>query len=220
MGMEEPDYTRSYGAELAKHGYVVYAPYVFNASHYNSNFGALGMLYSGDTKFSLDIQKLMAVVDLVKADPKVSKLPLVLWGVSYGSRLSVYMTAIDQRIEAMVVNGGFLHHKDFLAENFSFGRENHAFVEDVLLNHALYQTFDSADLARLIAPRPMLLELPAYDLDPFPETVVEIWKRIEELYKAENAGASAKLIWFKGYHETAPAVTIPVLDTVVAELRR
>jgi hypothetical protein len=220
VGLLGPDYTRAFGAELAKRGYVVYAPYVFNVSSYNAKMGALGMLYSGETKYSLDIQKLLSVVDLIKADRSASELPLILWGVSYGGRLAMFMSGLDERIEVTVVNGAFKHHRDFLEDNFSFGSVGHTWVEDVLLHHPLYRHFDSVDLARLIAPRPLLLELPAYDLGPFPETIIDVWKRIERLYAAENAGSFARLVWFKGHHETAPALTIPAIDSVVEELRR
>jgi len=220
VGLDDPDYTRAFGAELATRGYVVYAPYVFNVSRNNANMGALGMLYTGETKYSLDIQKLLSVVDLIKADPSVSDLPLVLWGISYGGRLAMLLSGLDQRIDVTVVNGAFKHHSAFLENNFSFENQGYTWYEDVLMDRQLYPYFDPIDLVKLVAPRPLLLELPAYDLGPFPEVIIDGWKKIEHLYQDENVGSSVKLIWFKGHHETAPALTIPAIESVVAEMRR
>lgn len=215
IGLEQRDYTRKFGEELVKTGYMVYAPYVLNVSSLNTNLHALGMLYSQNTKYSIDLLKLLSIVDSIKSQPELSKLPIAVYGISYGGRLSLLLAGIDPRIDIMITSGSFKLNRSYLEDDYALGNERPYWANLVIFNNAFHVYFDYSDIAKLVYPRPFIMELGAFDLGKYPESIINDWQAIRKVYKKNNMSNRLELIWFKGYHETAPQLTIPVLDKFV-----
>ncbi|MBN1825485.1 MAG: dienelactone hydrolase family protein [Candidatus Eisenbacteria bacterium] len=218
VGLEGRDYTRAFGAELARDGYMVFAPYVLGVSRLNTNIHGLGMLYSKNTKYSIDLQKLLAVVDHVRSDPELGALPLAVYGISYGGRLAVLLAAIDARIDAVVSSGAMKFSRAMLEEHYGLESEVY-WADQSIFNHPYHVYFDFADLARLVRPRPLVIEMGAYDLFGRPEAMVEEWRAVQKIYAEGEAGDRVGLVWFRGYHETSPSLVLPVLDHFLFEAR-
>lgn len=219
IGLEERDYTRAFGKKLAEAGYAVFAPYVLNISRLNTNIHALGMLYSGNTKYSIDIQKLLSVVDYIKADPALSELPVILYGISYGGRLSFMLAAIDERIDILVSSGGMKLNLEFLDAHFSL--ENRVYWDsEVIFNRPYHVHFRFFDLAEMFFPKPLILEIGSYDLGDHPDAIVHEWENMKKIYSRNGNTENLKLAWFRGYHETAPQLTIPMIDALVENMNR
>lgn len=217
IGLEPRDYTRSFGERLVEEGYVVFAPYVLNISSLNTNIHALGMLYTGDTKYSVDIQKLMSVIDFIKQDNRIADLPLIVYGISYGGRVSFMLSAIDDRVDALVTSGSMKMNLEYLEDHFSL-ENNIYWAGEVMFNHPYYHYFRFSDLAKMIFPRPLVIELGAYDLGDNPDSIIREWENIKDFYRLYGKEQNIKLSWFKGYHETAPDLTIPFINSLVKDI--
>jgi len=213
IGLEPRDYTRAFGAELARAGYAVFAPYVLGVSRLNANIHGLGLLYSRNTKYSVDLQKLLALVDHVHADPELAGLPLAVYGISYGGRLALLLAALDDRVDAVVASGAMKYSPAWLEEHYRL--ENDVYwANETMWNRPYPVLFLFQDLARLVAPRPLLLETGAYDLFGRSASMVEEIRAVRRAYAAAG-GERFETVWFRGYHETAPSLVVPVLDRML-----
>ena len=217
IGLEPRDYTRKFGEKLAKEGYIVFAPYVLNISRLNTNVHALGMLYTGNTKYSIDLQKLLSIVDYIKNDPVMTHQPLTIYGVSYGGRLSFMLAAIDERIDAVVTSGGMKLNYEFLEEHYSL-ENNIYWASEVIFNRPFHIYFRFSDLAKMIYPRPLIVEIGAYDFGDHPDAIVYELDNIQAFYSLYGKEQNFRISWFKGYHETAPKLTIPILNSFIDNL--
>lgn len=216
VGLEPRDYTRVFGKKLAESGYAVYAPYVMNLSHLNTNIHALGMLYSMNTKYSIDIQKLLSVVDFIKCHSEYSQIPLIVYGVSYGGRLSLILGAIDDRVDIVVSSGSMKPNRQFLEAHYSLGN-NIYWANQVIFNHPFHVFFRYSDFAKMIFPKPLIIEIGAFDLGDFPYAIIEEWEAMLKFYRSFDMEHRIKLAWFKGFHEVAPLLTIPMLDSFIID---
>ncbi|MHC4596338.1 MAG: dienelactone hydrolase family protein [Planctomycetota bacterium] len=214
IGIEPRDYTRQFGQELAKNGYVVYAPYIINISNRTANISGLGMLYTGNTHWSIDLQKLLSIVDHIKNDSALSELPIATYGISIGGLFAVMLPAVDTRIDIAISSGALTrapNKSDYLIE------KDINIVNYMLINN-VYEVvcFKYSDYARLIYPRPLIIEMGA--LDKVVDDIV-LWEEIKQIYARHNISKNLKLIWFKGFHETVPMLVKPVLNELVQEIK-
>lgn len=100
-----------------------------------------------------EVQKALAVVDWFKAQPE--QVPVIVAGVGEGGLLALHAAAIDQRIDAVFSAG-------------SFGPREKVWEEPMEHNvFGLLRDFGDAEIAGLIAPRPLVLQHAGY-----PEYVV------------------------------------------------
>jgi len=216
LGLESKDYTRHFGKELIKNGYMVFAPYVLNSGDKNTNISCLGMLYSQNTFYSIDLQKLLSIIDYIKGDSELKKLPLAVYGISYGGILSVMLGSIDNRIDIVISSGSMQSANALLEKYYNLKNEIIRSIY-VIFNNSFQMYFYYSDFAKLIFPRPLIIEYGAFDENP--GSVAE-WKKIEKVYEKFKMIDNLKLVWFIGYHETAPKLTIPILNNFVNNSRR
>lgn len=206
MGLEPPDYTRQFGLELARQGFAVCAPFIINLHDRPANISGLGMLYTGNTHWSIELQKLLSVADFIKGTPDLASLPLIVYGISLGGLLALMLAAVDKRIDVIVSSAAMTRNPnefDYAIEK-QVNKINYALISHV--NKIVY--FRYSDYARLIYPRPLIVEMGALD-NPIGD--VELWPEIEKVYSKNNMQDNLKLIYFKGFHETVPELVIPAL---------
>ena len=90
-----------------------------------------------------EVQKALAAVDWFARQPKA---PLGVWGYGEGGLLALYATALDDRIDAAVVSGYFQPREEL-------------WQEPIYRNvWGLLKNFGDAEIARLVAPRRLLIE--------------------------------------------------------------
>ncbi len=91
-----------------------------------------------------EIQKILSVLDWFKSQPE--PLPILVAGVGEGGMLAMYSGAIDERIDAVSVTG-------------YFGPRDGVWQEPIYRNvFGLLRDFGDAEIASLIAPRPLMIE--------------------------------------------------------------
>lgn len=100
----------------------------------------------GRTITGFEVLKIQSVIDQLLADQGGTKRPLGIVGHGEGGRLALFAAALDERIDAALVSG-------------SFGPREQLWREPADRNiFGLLGEFGDAELAGLIAPRPLVIE--------------------------------------------------------------
>ncbi len=93
-----------------------------------------------------EVQKVLAAVNLLQADKASGSLPIGVAGVGDGGQIALYSAAIDPRIAAVLVSGYFRPREGVWQEPIDRNVWN------------LLTEFGDAEIAGMIAPRPLILE--------------------------------------------------------------
>ncbi|HPD29195.1 MAG TPA: dienelactone hydrolase family protein [Phycisphaerae bacterium] len=93
-----------------------------------------------------EVQKVLAAVDCFHSGAAGRKLPIGVFGYGEGGLLALYAAAIDRRIDAACVSGYFQSRAQVWAEPVYRNVWN------------LLREFGDAEIASLVAPRPLVIE--------------------------------------------------------------
>lgn len=157
----------NYAEQMAKEGFVTIAPdlrgfgerreYIEATSSgrdlCNINFikGALFGIYP----MTLNIFDITRCVDYLQTLDEVDPDRIGMMGLSYGGTITTFATAVEPRIKAADIIGYVNPFSAFAIQNANFCGSQ------IVPN--LYKYFDTYDIAGLIAPRPLLLEMGLFD---------------------------------------------------------
>jgi dienelactone hydrolase len=192
----DPD--QAYAAELAQRGYVVIAPDALafeernwsNPSGEAEYFELATRLVQGKTLLAKCLHDVSAALDYLATRAEVDPLRIGFIGHSYGGRMAIWAPAIDQRIRASVSNCGCVNYKQ------SFTHDTGVQAEFCL--PGVLEQGDVEDVARLVAPRALLLQATADDK----------WSRgAEDMFAyAQSAFPEGKLVlgYWPGGHVFTP----------------
>ncbi len=141
---------------------------------------------------TLNIWDSMRCIDYLETRPEVDKNRIGMMGLSGGGTMTAFTAAIDNRIKAADVMG-------YINPWARFGIERANFCGSQVVPN-IYRYFDTDEIAGLIAPRPLLLEMGIFDQCFYIEDLLKGYEGVKEIYKA--AGVEDKL-WadvFPGPH--------------------
>lgn len=151
--------------------------------------GALLGIYT----LSRNVWDMKCCLDYLETRPEVDRNRLGIMGLSYGGTVSAFTAAADTRVKATDIIC-------FINPWGEFGIKQWLNLCGSQVLPDVYRWFDTDDIAGLIAPRPLLLEMGIYD-DCFPiRDTLKGLQGVQRIYRA--AGASAH-IWedvFRGGH--------------------
>lgn len=204
-GMEEniKAHNYDYALQMAKAGFLTIAPdlRVFGERRdgfdpipgrdpCNVNFikGALLGIYT----LTLNIWDIMCCVDYLETRPEVDANRIGMMGLSQGGTMTTFVTAAEPRIKAADIIG---YVNSFAA--FAISRGNFCGSQMV---PGIFKYFDTDEIAGLIAPRPLLIEMGIYDVCFFIQDTLRGYEGVKQIYKA--AGVEDRL-WadiFPGGH--------------------
>ena len=96
-----------------------------------------------------EVQKLLGLVDFFAAQPVPENVPVAVFGFGEGGLLALYSGALDERIAAVGVSGYF--------------RNRTQLWQEPLYRNVwrLLRGFSDAELAAMVAPRPLIIEATA-----------------------------------------------------------
>ncbi len=144
----------------------------------NINFikGALFGMYT----MTLNIWDFMRCIDYLETRDEVDPGKIGMIGLSQGGTMTTFTTAIEPRIRAACICGYVNPFADFAIRDANFCGSQ--------IVPELYKYFDTHDVAGMIAPRPLLLDMGTYD-DCFPiHDLMDGYERTKAIYDAAGCG--------------------------------
>ena len=176
----------AYAARYAERGYTVINPDMrnFGSRHDDETFrrdscdtAALRLSLFGRVLMADQLRDLRGAIDVLLAQPTVTG-PVGATGLSYGGRLTMFLSAIEPRVACAVASGCLNIFRERLTIDSSCGAQ---FVPGLL-------TFgDTPEVFGLIAPRPLLLELGTIDGTSPEIFAMDAWAQVERYYRAAGA---------------------------------
>ena len=189
-------------------GYVVFAPLTIMYPFRDRDHGTpipsdvRGLLDDelrarGTTLMGVEAYKISRALDVVLERPEVDSKRVAMIGLSYGGFYTLYTTALDPRIQVAVASCSFRDHEPAGAARIDrpAGRPN-----DIA----------SAELVRLIAPRPLQVQ-DGIDDKGFP--IDDVRRAVEKsrVYYPDSHAADFDFEAFEGVHEFRGDVAWPFL---------
>ena len=210
-----------YAGQLAKRGYLVFVPELrgfgqrledpdlregdlqWISSCYAVSVNALLL---GKTLLGLRVNDIMRLIDYIRSRPESMTDTLGCVGLSGGGMLTLFTTALDQRITCAVVSGYFNTFRDSIMA-----------VRHCLCNFVpgIVQVAEMVDIAGLVAPRPLLIETGTQD-PIFPTAATQkAYKGLQQIYTFFNANQNLDIDIFEAEHAWSGAKAYEWLATMV-----
>jgi dienelactone hydrolase len=187
-----------YAVKFVRRGYVVIAPdwrafgerepdaEWVRANRDKCNISYLAFGYFGYHLLALDIWDGMRTLDYLQSRPEVDPKRLGMVGLSFGGTMTTYLSALDPRIKVAVISGYISTVRgDSLTDRGKGNTCGNQYSPSLLLYG------DIPDVAGLIAPRPLLVEMGEKDECFVIEDATRAYEHLSRIYCA--AGASDKL---------------------------
>jgi dienelactone hydrolase len=193
-----------YAVQMAREGYLTITPD-------SRGFGELGAdrdaypgrdpcnvhfirgLLLGVSLLTLNIWDMMKTIDYLQERPDVDGERIGAMGLSWGGTRTTFLSALDQRVKAADI---ICYLSQF--EHFAIREAN--FCGSQFLPH-LYRWGDVADVAGLIAPRPLLVESGIWDSCFWVEPVLKAHEHLRRIYHAAGAEDKLHIDLFLGGHQ-------------------
>lgn len=185
------DHTYNYGEIMARAGYMTLSPdlRVFGergdgGSPYpgrdqcNVHFlrGAMWGVYT----LMLNIWDMKCCVDYLQSRAEVDGERIGMMGLSQGGTMTTFATAAEPRIKCADIIGYLISWK-----GLAINRANWCGSQMV---PGVYKYFDVPDIAGLIAPRPLLIEMGVQDSGFFIEEQLAAYDHLKRIYDAAGVG--------------------------------
>ena len=184
----------NYGEQMARVGFLTICPdlRVFGERRdgqdpfpgrdpCNINFikGALLGIYP----LTLNIWDMKCCIDYLETRPEVDKERIGMMGLSQGGTMTTFTAAVEPRIKAADIIG-------YVNSWQKFGMKRANFCGSQIVP-GIFKYFDTDDIAGLIAPRPLLLEMGEKDECFFIKDMLKGYEGVKKIYQA--AGCENKL---------------------------
>ncbi|RMG40124.1 MAG: hypothetical protein D6725_04025 [Planctomycetota bacterium] len=189
-----------FAARLAERGFVVFAPQ--NLYIYGDDFRTLQRMANplGKTLFSIIAAQHRQIVDWLQTLPFVDPQRIGFYGLSYGGKTAMRVPALVTDYALSICSADF---NDWVWKNAST-RAPYSYVwtgEYEIFEFDLGSTFNYAEMAALIAPRPFMVERGHFDGVAPDERVAYEYAKVRHLYAARlKIPERTEIEWFVGPH--------------------
>ena len=146
----------------------------------------------GMTSLSINITHGQAATDFACSFPAVDPDQLGVMGLSGGGTMALWSALCDERFKAVEI----ICYSDLFA-HFGFRDLNYCGMQ---VAPGLFKLVDVPDLQGLLAPRPLLVDIGAYDTGFKVDTAKACFDRVKEIYTAAEAEDFLELDLFPGGH--------------------
>lgn len=216
MGLAEKDYTNNIGKVFLENGYNVFAPFLFNHGERLSNIaGMLSLL--GTTLEWFEVNKVITTINYLKEKGIFNSTKIGIYGISGGGTIAMYAAAIDNRIDC-VASSGIVQNRlkslsDYASRKGFYERKNfnmryHYFAPSV----PFYYIYSFPEIAKLIAPKPMIIEAGREDRILFNYDFIEECDKIKKQYENLGKNNNFSCHIHDGVHESDPENTLNWFD--------
>ncbi|MBI1374679.1 MAG: hypothetical protein GC159_18325 [Phycisphaera sp.] len=205
-----------FATKLAERGYITFAPqnpYIFKDRFRTLQRKAQPL---GRSLFSVIIPQHQQIVDWLKSRPEVDGDRIGFYGLSYGGKTAMRVPAVVTGYALSICSGDFNEWvwknaaTDTFAKRYTYANKG----EYEIFEWNLGQTFNYAEMAMLIAPRPFMVERGHADGVAPDETVAWEFARVRRVYE-EALGFTddrCAIEWFNGPHTIHGVGTFEFLD--------
>ena len=189
-----------FAAKLADRGFIVFAPQ--NSYILGERFRQLSRKAwpIGKTMWSWIIPQHQQILNFLKGQPNVDPQRIAFYGLSYGGKTALRVPAVLTDYCLSICSGDF---NEWVAKisstawpfSYVFTHEYEIYEWD------LASTFNHAEMAALIAPRPFMVERGHYDGVSSDELVAYEFAKVRRLYQGQlKIPAKCAIEWFDGPH--------------------
>jgi len=141
---------------------------------------------------TLNLWDIMKCVDYLETRPEVDRNRIGMMGISGGGTMTTFTAAYEKRIKAADIIG---YVNPF--QEFCYKRSN---ICGMQILPDLYRWFDTDEIAGLIAPRPLLVEMGMYDNCFYIHDMLKGYEGVKEIYAAAGAADLIDSDVFPGPH--------------------
>ena len=209
---ERTKYYNSYAAQLADRGYIVFAPqnpYIFD-THFRQILRKANPLKL--SLFSFIIRQHQRIIDWLEIQANVDAKRIAFYGLSYGGKTAMRVPAVEKRYCLSICSGDF---NEWIGKIVSTELPmSYMFTKEYdMLEFNLGHTFNYAEMANLIAPRPFMVERGHDDGVGIDEMIAYEFAKVRYLYENKlKIGDRTELEFFVGGHEIHGKGTFAFLD--------
>lgn len=204
-------YYNSFGATLADRGYIVFAPQ--NCYIGQDKFRVLQRLANPLklSLFSFIIRQHERIIDWLNLQPWTQTGKVAFYGLSYGGKTAMRVPAVLPGYCLSVCSGDF---NEWVGKNVSYDFPGSYIYtgEYEMFEFNLGHTFNYAEMAWLIAPRPFLVERGHDDGVGIDEMVAWEFARVRRFYSVLKQPEKTGIAFFAGGHEVQGQESFPWLD--------
>ncbi len=207
------EYYQAFAAKLADEGYVTFAPQ--NPYIFGDRFRTLQRKANsiGKTLFSVITPQHQQIVNWLKSQPFVDGDRIAFYGLSYGGKTAMRVPALVTDYCLSICSADF---NEWVDKNAST-TNSRSYVntgEYEIFEFDLGHTFNYAEMAALIAPRPFMVERGHADGVADDWTVAWEYSRVQNLYAARlKIPERTEIEWFDGPHRINGQQTFQFLQT-------
>ncbi|MFO0914017.1 MAG: dienelactone hydrolase family protein [Pirellulales bacterium] len=191
---------KGFAAQLANQGFVTFAPQ--NQYRGEDKFRVLQRKANplGKTLFSVIVPQHQQIVDWLQTLDFVDPDRVAFYGLSYGGKTAMRVPSLVTDYCLSICSADF---NEWVDKNAST-RNPHSYVwsaEYEIFEFDLGSTFNYAEMAALIAPRPFMVERGHFDGVASDQTVGWEFGKVRHLYAAKlGIGDRCEIEWFVGPH--------------------
>ena len=212
IGEKDANYYEAFATKLAERGYVTFSPqnlYIFEDRFRTLQFKANSI---GRTLFSLMVPQHQQITDWLGGLDFVDAERIGFYGLSYGGKSAMRIPPLVDNYCLSICSADF---NDWVWKNAStrspYSYSNKGEYE--IFEFDLGSTFNYAEMAALIAPRPFMVERGHFDGVAPDERVALEFAKVRHLYSAKlGMGERAEIEWFVGPHKINGKGTFEFLD--------
>jgi dienelactone hydrolase len=192
-------YYKAFSARLAERGFVVFAPH--NPYRGRDQFRVLQRKANplGKSLFSVIIAQHERILDWLSAQPFVDAERIGFYGLSYGGKTAMRVPAVLDRYALSICSADF---NEWIRKNVTTESPySYLFtIEYEMPEFNLGPTFNYAEMAALIAPRPFMVERGHDDGVAPDEWVAYEYAKVRRLYAKLGIPERTDIEFFNGPH--------------------
>jgi len=200
IGDEGYKHYKAFATALAERGFITFAPQ--NIYIFGDRFRTLQRKANplGKTLFSIMVPQHQQIVDWLQSLPNVDPERIAFYGLSYGGKSAMRIPALVTDYCLSICSADF---NEWVRKNAST-RHSFSYVwhgEYEIFEFDLGSTFNYAEMAALICPRPFMVERGYFDGVGEDEWVAFEFAKVRRLYAAQlRIPDRCEIEWFVGPH--------------------
>jgi dienelactone hydrolase family protein len=192
-------YYKGFAAKLARQGFITFAPHNFYRGKDSFRVIQRKLNPLGQTLFSVIIGQHQRLLEWLKAQPFVDEKRIAFYGLSYGGKSAMRIPAVLEGYCLSICSGDF---NEWVRKNMDDAhRLSYLYHSEYeIFEWDLGPTFNYAEMAALIAPRPFMVERGHDDGVGIDEWVSWEYSKVRRLYDKLGIGDRTQIEFFNGPH--------------------